>query len=844
VRGAARVWPLAGCLAGVAAALYVTQITGFGTVSAPFELPWWSLVIAFALVDACMVHLQFRREAHSFTLAEIPLTFGLFFVGPAVLIPARLAGGLLALALVRRQRPVKLAFNLSLFALEGCLAVTLFHLLTTRPGLSWTNLGVALAALSVATIAGALAVVCAISLAEGRLRAAGLLHSVTLGLVITVANASIALMGVAVVWTDPALGLLLLVPAVVLFVSYRAYLHERQRRASLEFLYQTTRALHHADSTPTAVSALLAATRDAFRAGVAEIVMFPSSPDTPAVRSVLGPGDDAKIERSLAATVDVESVSEDDRAVLISRVHKRKRLALPRLPTADTMVAPLSGDRKIIGRLTVRDRLGDVRPFDEHDLRLFETLANHAGVALEVITLAEDLRHAAYHDSLTQLPNRALLHKHLAALFERADDAIRPGVLVMDLDDFKTINDSLGHAAGDELLVGLTERLLALLDGDEHVARLGGDEFAVVMSHTGDDGVGRARRLAHAILGAVQEPFVLEGKEITVNASIGLATLTSATQGPEDVLRNADLAMYKAKELGKGRFEAFEAQLHDSALKRLEMRRDVRLAFERDEFILHYQPILQLDSGEIAGVEALARWQHPERGLLPPETFLPTLEETGLIVEVGGWVLRRALRQARSWQTSAASFGDLGIAINLSVVQLQRPTFVDDVASAIAEEGIDPSTVTLEITESVFMEDNQQALQRLRALKQIGVRLAIDDFGTGYSSLRYLARFPIDTLKIARQFVADSHDGSRQAALVAATTGIGRSLGLRTVAEGIEDPRQRDFVRELGCELGQGFLFSKPLDADGITALLLDAGQKDQDSPVRVVRLRPGSAAA
>ena len=302
--------------------------------------------------------------------------------------------------------------------------------------------------------------------------------------------------------------------------------------------------------------------------------------------------------------------------------------------------------------------------------------------------------------------------------------------------------------------------------------------------------------------------------------------------------------MYKAKELGKGRFEAFEVHLHDTALKRLEMRRDVRLALERDEFLLHYQPIVQLDNESISGVEALVRWQHPDRGLLTPQTFLPMLEETGLIVDLGRWVLVHALRQARSWQTTAAAFADLGIAINLSVVQLQRPTLVDDVATAIAETGIDPSTVTLEITESVFMEDSDQALQRLRALKQIGVRLAIDDFGTGYSSLSYLARFPIDTLKIARQFVAASHDGSRHAALVGATTGISRSLGLRTVAEGIEDRRQCDFVRDLGCELGQGFFFSQPLDADAMSALLLAIASKDHVSPVRMVRLEPGSAAA
>ena len=851
MKGAARVWPLAGGLAGFAAVLYVTHITGLTAVSAPFELPWWSLLIAFTLVDACMVHLQFRREAHSFTLAEIPLTFGLFFVAPLVLIPARLAGGALALTLVRRQRPVKLAFNLALFALEASVALVIFHALGGHPGLGWANLAAALIALSVATIAGALAVVCAISLTEGRLRAAGLIQSVTVGLVITVANASVALMGVTIVWMDPRLGVLLLAPAGVLFVAYRAYMHERQRRASLEFLYQTTRSLHHADSTREAVNALLAAARDAFRADVAEIVLFPPSPDEPALRSVLGPGDREDIESPLAATaLDGIESGGDDRAVLITSVGETTRVGLSRRPTADAMVAPLRGDRRIIGRLAVRDRLGDVHPFDEHDLRLFATLANHAGVALEVITLGEDLKHAAYHDSLTRLPNRDLLRVRVSELIESPENGRRPGVFVMDLDDFKTINDSLGHAAGDELLKGVTDRLLALLESGESIARLGGDEFAVVVSDVGDDGVGRASRLAHAILAALKEPFVLEGKEITVNASIGLAAVSSATRCPEDLLRNADLAMYRAKELGKGRFEAFEARLHDRALERLEMRRDVRLALERDEFVPHYQPIVALATGEIVGVEALVRWRHPERGLLPPGEFLPMLEETGLIVELGRWMVRRALRQTRAWQTSRASLSTLGIAVNLSVVQLQRPTLVDDVATAIAETGIDPGTVTLEITESVFMEPGEQALQRLRALKQIGVLLAIDDFGAGYSSFNYLARLPIDMLKIDRQFVPDSRDGTRHEALAAAVVGIGRSLELCTVAEGIEHQRQLEFARDLGCALGQGYLFGRPCDAEATTALLLESASRQErrasaaDAGSRVIRLEPGSAAA
>ena len=838
---ARRVWPLAFGLLVTAGLIYAFRIRGLGVDAAPFEIPWWGFVAMFAVVDAFMVHLHFRREAHSFTLAELPLAFGLFFCDPFLLVPARLAGAFIALALVRRQRAIKLVFNLAVFALEACLALVVFHAIA-GPDLSWWSLLAALAALATATVVGALAVVAAISLAEGKVSAHGVGRSVGLGLAVTAANASMGVIGVAIVWTDPYLAVLLVAPAAVLLVAYRAYLAERRRHASLEFLYEMTRELHHAEDMNSAIASLLAATRTSLRCTTAELTMFPAAAGKSALRSTLGPGQESRLEiLERGATPELEEVEEQARVVFRHDGPLRGR----RRPgaTADAMIAPLRGDHRTIGRLLVRGRQSDARPFDEEDLRFLETLANHAGTALEMIQLADEIKHLAFHDSLTDLPNRVLLHKGLAELV--GDPARRPGVIVVDLDDFKTINDSFGHAAGDALLVAVTARLSALAEPGELVARLSGDEFAVVLHD--DNGHGRLAGRASAILATLADPFTLEGRQITVTASVGIAAAGGGDERPEELLRNADLAVYKAKELGKGRFVTFEASLHEQSIRRLEIQRDLHQAFERDEFVLHYQPLVDLETGDDAGLEALVRWQHPELGLLPPGEFLAVLEETGLIAQLGRWVLKEALRQTRAWQ---ATVPELGIAVNLSAIQLQRPEIVTDVALALGETGIDPATVTLELTESAFLDDCDPAAHRLRALKQLGVKLAIDDFGTGYSSLGYLARFPLDVLKIARPFVATMNAGTSDAALAGAIAAISHSLGLAIVAEGIETDEQRRGVHALGCQIGQGYFFSRPLSAAAVSDRLAERGQErgGQERGVgldaEVIALRRSSAVA
>jgi diguanylate cyclase (GGDEF)-like protein/PAS domain S-box-containing protein len=434
----------------------------------------------------------------------------------------------------------------------------------------------------------------------------------------------------------------------------------------------------------------------------------------------------------------------------------------------------------------------------------------------------EQLSHQAFHDSITGLANRALFRDRVEHALERQVRDDKPiSVLFMDLDDFKTINDSLGHAAGDHLLGEVGERLRTCLRAPDTAARLGGDEFAILLED-GGEGVGAAD-VASRILSSLDGPFHLEGKEVFVRASIGIASADmhrSGPEGAEELLRNADVAMYMAKEAGKGRYQVFEPEMHDTALRRLELKADLQRAVDNNEFVLHYQPVIHLATGEIAGFEALVRWHHPSRGLVPPLDFVPLAEETGLIVQIGAWVLREACFEATALQARHPTAEQLHIAVNLSARQLQRPEIVGEIASALQDSGLAAGDLVLEITESVMMQDMDLALQRLIELKELGVRLAVDDFGTGYSSLNYIRRFPVDVLKVDKSFIDGVNEGGEESALTAAIIELAAILNLRLVAEGIERADQLEKLLELNCEFGQGFYFSRPLSIEGIDALL------------------------
>jgi diguanylate cyclase len=433
----------------------------------------------------------------------------------------------------------------------------------------------------------------------------------------------------------------------------------------------------------------------------------------------------------------------------------------------------------------------------------------------------------ALRDSLTGLASAALLSDRIDHALLRRDRSGRPvSLLFIDLDGFKSINDRYGHGVGDKLLMQVGHRLHDSVRAHDTPSRIGGDEFAVLLEGYPDEIAAAA--VAERILTAVREPMNFHGREMRIDASVGIALAADGDKA-EDLLRNADAAMYVAKKEGRGRYQVYDARAHQTVLERLDLVAELKHAIDLHEFELHYQPIVSLDGGRITGVEALIRWRHPSRGMLAPLNFIPVAEESGLIIEIGRWILKEACREVSAWRDRIGAV-PLSLSVNISGRQLQDATLVDDVRSALSESQIDPSHLVLEITETVFMDDVDVIMERLEQLKKLGVRLALDDFGTGYSSLGYLDRFPIDIIKIDKTFV-DRISSTSDDALAQAIIRLSETFKLSTVAEGIEEELQADRLAQLGCRLGQGFLFSRPIPPTDLLGLLVsqNAGVESSD---------------
>jgi diguanylate cyclase (GGDEF)-like protein/PAS domain S-box-containing protein len=462
-------------------------------------------------------------------------------------------------------------------------------------------------------------------------------------------------------------------------------------------------------------------------------------------------------------------------------------------------------------------------------------IRNREGVAERMAGSLADITEGKVADALTGLPNRILFQDRLGRALERARryPTYQYAVLFLDLDRFKVINDSLGHTVGDKLLVGIARRLegclrsadtVARFQGQHTIARLGGDEFTILLDGIKD--ISNATSVADRILGELSYPFLLEGREVFASASVGIVMGSGCYEHPEELLRDADTAMYNAKGEGKARYCLFTSDMRDKAVARLEMETELRRALDQNQFHLNYQPICKLATGRIIGFEALLRWHHPRRGLIAPVEFIPIAEETGLIVPLGWWVLREACAQASSWQKMFESDPPLTIAVNFSARQFQQKEVVAQIQAILVETGLLPGTLKLEITESVIMVNPEAATATMEQLRALGVQIGIDDFGTGYSSLSYLQRFPIDSLKIDRSFVARLQHTGESAEMVQAIVSLAHNLGLNVIAEGVETSEQQAHLSALACEYGQGYHFSKPMDSGSAEAMLADFGTR------------------
>jgi diguanylate cyclase (GGDEF)-like protein len=817
LRGPGAVWLLNLLVAAATVVLYLKVVRHLDSLGARAHVPWWALAVGFAATELFVIHFHFRRSAHSMSLGEVPLVIGLMLARPSAVLLAQLVAGAVTLGLSPGRSLIRFVFNLGLYGLVVCIAAIGLHAVvpadaTLGPG-AWLG---AFAGTALASVAAVVLIASAITLSESWIGARRVLQMQALALAIAVTNTSLGLAVAIVAAADPRGAWLLIVPTITLVIAYRAYSSERQKHESLEFIHGATRTLAREGDVGAALQSLLSQTLNAFRGELAEIVLFPTEEGKPPLRTSVG-GDGELMQPAPAHVAAALQSAIQDGVPLALQSPFPDELAryLEERGVRNGMVAPLPGETRVVGAMLVANREGVAARFGSHDLKLFETLANQVGVSLEhdrleqtlwqLRELQERLEHQAFHDPLTGLANRLLFSDRVEHALARRQG--RVAVLFLDVDDFKMVNDRVGHAGGDDLLRQVADRVRACLRPADTPARMGGDEFAILLEEVDENAL---LEVAERVIDSFREPFEVAGAETRVTGSLGLAT-NSGDEQAADLLRNADVAMYTAKSSGKGRFAVFAPTMHAEMLKRHSLKEELEAAIERDEFVVYYQPITSLETGETVALEALVRWEHPERGLVPPCDFIPLAEETGLIIQIGRIVLRKACLLARAWSDARPGSAPIGIHVNASAPELLEPDLLEHITSSLQESGVAPGQLVIEITESLLLADTPRSVARLEELRAAGLRLALDDFGTGYSSLSYLHRLPLDILKMDKSFVSWAGHGGRGAAVAGTIADLARTLGLRLVAEGIETEEQLDSMRSLGCEMGQGYYFSPPM---------------------------------
>jgi diguanylate cyclase (GGDEF)-like protein len=812
-------------------ALLLAALVGLAAVLAPdlvdrapylpgIELPWWAMALAFAATEAFVLHIQTRREAQTISFSEVPLVVGLFFAAPVAIVVGRVVASVVAMTGYRRTPPMKVCFNVALLTAETCLAIAVFNALAPAGGFpgpaTWLA---AYVATLLADLLAAASISVVLAAYDGGVDLRSLLSDAG-SLVVPLIGTTLALMAVLTLTASPTAGWLLAACGALVLLAFRSYASLAERHLNLERLYRFSESVSASPEAGDLLSNVLTEARDLLSCARAMVVFAPTTGGV--ITWVdLGADDDLRrVEEPVATATSwlTDLVTRGGRPVLLPRGARDQQVRdqLSSLGLRDAVIAPLSGFAGIGGALVVGDRLGDVRTFDRDDALLLETVANHAGVALRNDELIGRLRHDALHDALTGLPNRTHLQRGVTTALAEVAAGRVPGaaVMILDLDEFKEVNDTLGHHQGDALLVEIGARLTAAVGADGSVARLGGDEFAVLLPATADEDV--AFRIARTLLQVLEQPVPLDGLAVEVGASIGIALAPAHASDTAALLKCADLAMYDAKS-STGGMRLYEPDLHATSPRRLTLVSELRAALHDGSVVVHVQPKAALASGRVVGVEALVRWKHPERGWVPPDDFVPVAERSGLIGLLTTRVLDASLAACAQWR---AAGHDLGIAVNLSTRSLQDPAIVDEVAGLLLRYGVPADRLTLEVTESSVMADPGRAVALLGQLRALGVRLSIDDFGTGYSSLSYLQRLPVQEVKIDRSFVSALSGDGENAAIVRAIVDLGRHLGLDVVAEGVEDQGTWELLTSMGCDLVQGWHLARAMPADELPGWL------------------------
>lgn len=793
--------------------------------SSPITFPWWVLAAAFALTELLVVRVHVRHDSHTVSLSEVPFMLGLAMADPVALLAGRIVGAGIVLTLHRRQAIHKLIYNVGIFMLDTAVAVATYRLLLAgRSQVSVAGLGAGFTALLAALLIGVTAVAVAIRLTQPDLAARAVIRALVAGTAIGVVSSSLAVAGLALAWQDPLALFGVAVAAGGLYGALQVYSSLGKRFGDLEAMYSFTSDIDGAVATDELIDVTLSKIGEFFGTDFAEAVLSRGVESTTVGLTPSGsqtrpaPPDLVSQLAELLDGGEVVSVTPMAEAPPPIAEHYATR------GLSEGMVAVLAGGAGTATLLVVGPRIDGVA-FEADDLRLFDALARSARVSFERGRLVDRLRreiglkeHQAVHDALTGLPNRL----HFTIVVEEAvrrarETGSRVGVLLIDLDRFKEVNDTLGHQRGDSLLQEIALRLSDTVGGEEHVARIGGDEYGLLLRDL--DGVNDAVEWARKVNAVLHRPFVNEGLAIQVAGSIGIALAPDHGADGTTLLRRADVAMYVAKERGSS-FEVYDQQTDSYSTRRLAMAAELRSAIEMDEILLSYQPKADMATSKILGVESLARWPHPRHGNVPPDEFVDLAERTGLIVPLTEHVLRTALRDIARLRAGGIQ---IGVSVNIAASSLTDEEFPGLIARLLEEHGVSPQSLILEVTETTMMTNSAKARLVVNALDEMGVGLSLDDFGTGYSSLSYLSRLPIDEVKIDRTFVMDMAVDERLAKIVASTTALVHSLGKRVVVEGVENRATWELAAAAECDVAQGYYLSRPLPFPDLRAWL-DAG--------------------